>query len=195
MTTSTKKTLTRTTNSTQSIQSTNNGLAIMLIDMQRDFVPKKLFPEDEQALYESHSKIIQELCINRNIPLINVLYAGSGPVVPNTKKYLDMCKILKTHIKSSPNAFESGSRLYSNLKQMQIDTLFIMGVNASACVYDSAISATKDKGFKVITADDVIADCIRIQLRTKDKRKKEFINNNIIYHDSYKTFLDNYLKS
>ncbi len=176
-------------NSVAAALSTYKGLAVMLIDMQTEFVPK-LFDCDQKKLYDAHAKVMQKLCIDDYVPLIRVIYAGSGSIVPETKKYLDMCQIVTPHVKSSPSAFEKYSRLYPKLKKMEIDTLFIMGINASACVYETAIDASLEKKFKVITADDVIADCIRLRLKSPNKRKEEFITNGITYYDSHTQFLE-----
>jgi hypothetical protein len=172
--------------------STYSGLGVMLIDMQKSFIFGKsdtLFFDDEAMLYRTHTDIIRKLCIDNYVPLINVIYEGSGMVSPIIMEEIKKVPILYPYVKSSPNAFGGKSRLASTLKKMNIDTLLMMGVYASACVYDSATTAVK-KDFNVVTANDIIADCIRLKLKSKDKREGEFVENGVKYYRSYTEFLD-----
>ncbi len=177
--------------SVASALSTYKGLAVMLVDMQKSFI-SEVHEDEALALYKTHSNVITELCAENFVPLINIMYTGSGPLNSVSRQHVEMAPIVKRHMKSSPNAFEKDSRLYSTLMQMQIDTIFIMGIYASLCVLDTAVGAGK-KDFKVITADDVIANSFHISCKTNAKLKDRFTDDGITYYDSHLEFLE-YLK-
>ena len=136
--------------------SSYKGLAVMLVHMQDKFLID-LHGDDEQQLYRSQSKVIQELCVESCVPLINVLYYRCGPVAYTLREYINVAPLVESISKKSANAFMKNYRLNSLLEQMEITTLFIMGIYATGCLISTS-KGGKDNDFKIITAGDVMAD-------------------------------------
>ena len=126
----------------------------LLIDMQPHFL-RKLQDGVRARIISAQVTVIRH-CVARGIPLMLVEYHGGGMTVNELRDEMprDMrsCTIIKRH----NNGF-SCTELHARLQNLRAESLLLMGVNASGCVYLTAHSAI-NKGYKVITAYDLIAD-------------------------------------
>jgi len=173
------------------------GLAVMLVHMQERFI-SDVHEDDEQRLYKTHSGVIQELCVENCVPLINVLYYRYGPVAYYLREHIKAAPLVEPIIKKSTNAFMNNNRLNNILEQLEITTLFGMGIYASGCLI-STVKGAKDNSYKVITAGDVMADSCHVSCKYdkttyNNMLKNSYIDRGIVYYDSYMQFLDD-LKS
>ncbi|MGV8171671.1 MAG: isochorismatase family protein [Candidatus Woesearchaeota archaeon] len=173
------------------------GLAVMLVHMQEKFI-SDIHEEDEQRLYRTHSSVIQELCIENYVPLINVLYYRYGPVAYSLREHIKTAPLVQPIIKKSTNAFMNNNRLNNILEQLEITTLFGMGIYASGCLI-STVKGAKDNSYKVITAGDVMADSCHVSCKYdmatyNNMLKSQYTDKGIAYYDSYMQFLSD-LKS
>lgn len=129
-------------------------LAVVIIDMQEYFlnhhpgrIVRKMIANQQNML---------GLCARLDIPVIVLEYAKHGKTVRELKKSLRKVWRKRTIIKRSSDGFQK-TALVDHLVKLQIKTLLFMGINASACVLDTAKSALSE-GFEIITADDLISD-------------------------------------
>ena len=135
--------------------------AVLLIDMQDSFVD--YLPEGEaDRIIRNQIKVIRR-CGREGIPIGLVEYESEGRTIDSL---LDEIEEIKddTHIfyvlKHCDNAFRE-TELEETLRRLGIEELCLMGINASACVWDTAEDAVK-KGFLIVTGPDVIADCLGV---------------------------------
>ena len=145
---------------TMNTQDTNMGtystsdIAVLLIDMQRSFF-KNIDESEKGKLIESQLEVIQ-YCHSQDIPIIHIEYRNQGRTIPEIKHALKQTS--KIYIsKSAPDAFSTDSLERTIRNKLHRNTLFLMGVYASECVYSSGWGA-KELGFEVISSQDVIAD-------------------------------------
>lgn len=137
----------------------NTKIAVLLIDMQNVFVDhlrvgakEKIIPKQIEVIRKCKENDIPLYVIvldNPNFPKeimsLNMQISDELENIPN--------KILIT--KNKDNAF-AGTNLDELLFDQRITHLLLMGVNAQGCVLDTAKTAI-EKGFKIITASDLIA--------------------------------------
>ena len=160
------------------------GLAIVSMDMQSRYF-YSLSESNQKIILNSYLDIFK-YAADKNIPVINVLYARDGNIISPLSSSLNNT-LHKTFEKNRENAFRYRS-LDAMLKNMSVNTLFMMGLKASICAYKSAVNA-KELGYSVHTADDVIADSSDMIMFVPDKSKGLYQKNGIVYHDSYKNFI------
>lgn len=169
----------------------HSDVAVLLIDMQRSFI-KNINISERARLIESQLKVI-DYCIFKNIPIIHIEYQKQGSTIPEIKKALRNTNAYYIP-KCAPDAFsEKGlSRIIRD--ELNRNTLFLMGVYASECVYSSGWGA-KELGFKVVTARDVIADSSDTEYYTLIGRNGSlesfYEQKDMRFYTSYKEFLEN----
>jgi hypothetical protein len=155
---------------------------ILLIDMQSKFIGKIEY-EDRSTLLSKQTEVLN-FCAYKSVSCILIEYRDSGdthPILYNSFNEFPLG--LKTKIvKSLDNAFQF-TYLHSYLKRNEITDLFLMGVNASVCVKDTAKSAL-NRGFKISTSLDVIKDAGRESIRDISFYKKS-----VTLYTSYTGFL------
>jgi nicotinamidase-related amidase len=125
----------------------------MLIDMQRDFVGGLRRGEAERII-PNQIKVLR-YAQQHGIPIIVFEFKSHeyGTTVPQIKSALKKNYVIME--KYSDDAFHLTS-LYDDLVQMRTKKIFIMGINACYCVYETARSA-KCNGFEIATSNDVIS--------------------------------------
>lgn len=130
-----------------------DGVAVLLIDMQVLFL-QDLHPWIRARLIRSQLKVLKE-CAKKDIPVVCLEYEGYGPTHPSLLEALE--KVPRTEfIRKDCNSGFRRTNLEQILKERFMSTtLVLMGVNASFCVLETAISARR-KGFKLATAKDLI---------------------------------------
>jgi nicotinamidase-related amidase len=129
----------------------SNKLAVILIDMQ-DFFLQHFKDPIRKTLIENQLKVLDRVA-KEKLPLIVVEYKCRGKLRgPTTMKLNQKIKsishelIIKEH-----NSSFTDTNLDDLLKKLKVKKLFIMGINANACVQDTAISALH-RGYKVIVS-------------------------------------------
>lgn len=157
-------------------------LAVLLIDMQDSFL--KEVAEEEKRREIPYQLDVLDYCKDNNIPVIVLEYELYGETVPVLKKKVDSLPVKEYITKSYDDGFfelktTKRSHTYGRiiklldeklldddflktevedkLRAYGIDSILLMGINASGCVLRTAESAVK-LGFKIITSKDLIAD-------------------------------------
>lgn len=130
------------------------NVAALLIDMQPAFLS---YSEDRKII--PNQLLVLKECAKREIPIFIIEYHGELATVECILKKVRKAPEFYILRKSSDSAFRSTS-LHDLLRNLRIDTLLLMGVSASACVYDTARDAI-ERGYKLITSNTVIANYTR----------------------------------
>lgn len=127
--------------------------AILLIDMQDSFLGRlNPYEREEEIPYQIE---VLNAAKRNSIPIFVIEYAGMGSTIP---ELMDVISNSDYEIITKPynNGFLQ-TNLDDLLKEKGIDSLVLMGVFASACVYETAEGAL-EKGYEILTSTDVIAD-------------------------------------
>lgn len=142
---------------------TNSDIAVLLIDMQPEFI-NEIAQEEITKIWNAQKEIIR-YCIANEMLLVHIEFAPDKKIKDNTNITIELKEELsRTHnlisfTKYSCNAFEfpdNTKYLKNILLDKGIREVFLTGIYASVCVLDSAEGA-KDS-FRVSTADTVIMD-------------------------------------
>lgn len=159
----------------------------MLVDMQ-DFFLKKFKPEILDALIKNQL-VLLDFCVKKKLPCIVVEYKAGGKFRGTTiKKLGSSIKGVnkETFIKEHNSAF-TGTKLDKILKNLNTKEILLIGINANACVQDTAIGALQ-RGYKIITGHGIIACSSRKDLELS-KRNKDWYLKNTKYFDDIKGIL------
>jgi nicotinamidase-related amidase len=168
---------------------THNTIAVIIIDMQDFFLQH--FKESVCRTLISNQLKVLDLCAKKHIPLIVTEYKARGKFRGSTTHILN--KKIKTisHvliIKEKNSAFTK-TNLDEVLKKLKIKKLFIMGINANACVQDTAISAIHKK-YKVFTAKGITASASRTDLEFSQKNEGWYRNNCILLNSPEEALME-----
>ncbi len=158
------------------------NLAVLVIDMQEWFLQGIEYEEQHKEI--PYQVEVLEYCKNNNIPVFVIEYKDCGPTVKIIKDKVDSLE-KKTYITKPYDDGFIKTDLAEQLRKNKIDTVLLMGINASACVLNTAAGAVI-AGFKVMTSKDLISD-------PKSYDSNESIGwyeTNSIYRDDYKDLLD-----
>lgn len=128
-------------------------LAVLLIDMQTDFIAN-LDLREINRIVRNQIEIIRR-CRRDSIPLFIIEYNNHGETIGELKKELFGIDI--RYIKKNNDDAFIDTQLHNLLSEKKIKTLFLMGVNAGACVLYTAEGAL-DKGYQVMTSFAVMSD-------------------------------------
>jgi len=134
----------------------SESLAVVLIDMQEDFLMKVIQKSKDRIL--TNQIIIIRHCAENDIPVIVLEGDGYGPTIPLLIEEVVKVPRHEIIIKSAYSGF-SNKDFESHLDDLKISSLALMGVNAGACVLLTAEDAL-NKGFLVKTSEEVIAASI-----------------------------------
>lgn len=134
--------------------SANNNLAVLLIDMQEDFL-KNFKTEFRAKMISAQAKALK-LCIENNLSLVLIKFCDFGEIDSALLKEIEHYKNQFLVLKYHDNAFYE-TDLESILRRLRVKTLFVMGINTSYCVY-STVVAGKGKGYKIITSEELVGD-------------------------------------
>ncbi len=131
------------------------GLAVLLIDMQPVFI-RQLRPGAAAHIIPHQLRTIR-ICAERDIPLVVVEYAQIPAEPTHETLRVAAVSVLRQEriVKQWDNAF-ADTRLQEHLDRWGVETLFLMGINATACVRWTAHGALQRK-FGVVTSPNVIA--------------------------------------
>ncbi|OGI76552.1 hypothetical protein A3C57_02285 [Candidatus Nomurabacteria bacterium RIFCSPHIGHO2_02_FULL_33_12] len=126
-------------------------LAVFLIDMQDKFIDTN----EKRSLIPNQISVLN-FCENKNVPILVFRYHGYGDINYKLQEKLNKIHKLVTYFsKRNDDAFHLDS-LERWLENYEIKTILIMGINACACVLETAKSAIY-YGYNVITSDQLIA--------------------------------------
>ena len=128
-------------------------IAVLIIDMQ-DFFLNKFTDGKRKTLIRNQCKVI-DFCAKRKIPLIFLEYKDRGNTVTILQKSLENISCVKTITKDSNGGF-TDTDLDETLKNHNVKSVVLMGINASGCVQDTAIGAL-NRGYEIVTSKDIIA--------------------------------------
>jgi len=127
---------------------------VVLIDMQPEFL-KELYQKEVEYIVENQLKVMKT-CEQESLNFILLEYTQSGDTLPGLKEAsLQIPHSVQIH-KSCDGGFESCG-FEKQLQRWQTKDLFLMGMNAHACVYSTALVG-KIKGYEVMTAECVLGD-------------------------------------
>jgi nicotinamidase-related amidase len=130
--------------------------AVIIIDMQEFFLNN--FPKPiVKQLIENQKQIIN-VCLKKGLPFILLEYKTRGifrgPTIPAIKNLVKK-SVIQTIIKENNSGFTK-TNLDTILKENKIKKVLLVGINANACVQDTAIVALF-RGYQVITAEGIMA--------------------------------------
>ncbi len=166
--------------------------AVIIIDMQDFFL--KNFPVSICNEFIENQKQVISLCMKKKLPFILLEYKAGG--ILRGKTILKLEKMVKsstkeTIIKNNNGGF-TNTNLDKILRNQNIGTVLLMGLNANGCVQDTAIGAIH-RGYRVISSEGVIASSSRKDL-TLSKRNKNWFKEKTIFFEIFSELV-RYLKS
>ena len=164
----------------ENIQEIKTKKAILIVDMQEDYVKDLKRKELEKEII-NQQKII-EIAIKKNIPIITLKMAGKGETIPIIKKNIPQDGINEEIEKHDANGFNQ-RKLRQKIEQLGTKEIIIMGTNASSCVLWTSVGAIEN-GLKITTSKDIILD----SENWHNENKKE--NTEIERLDFYKKYTD-----
>jgi len=146
-----------------------SDLAVILIDMQEEFVDR-LSKKDKKIIILAQQKLLH-YCQEKQLPLVVLEYRNNteeygSTIAPLANIIADIPGVIKID-KPANDGFEK-TELLSKLQLMQVKRLWLAGINASACVYDTAESALEH--FSIATSNDLIADPAKYEQHGKSRR-------------------------
>jgi len=157
---------------------------------------KDFSAHDKDSIIRSQIEAIRYFA-KTNIPIINILYE-SGRTIKELRKELYKVPTVISFEKSGYNAFNSGRKYFFEsykdgylkkiLLDMNIKDIFVMGIYASNCAYDTALGGIR-AGFNVFTADTVIADAKGLLDSWTDKRRAEYEKDGVKYFNTHSDFI------
>lgn len=140
----------------------SDTLAVVLVDMQGMYVDR-LLSEVRGKIINAQKKII-EACADKDIPLIILEYNRCSDCdheyEKTTASLSHLVELVPRTVKikkRNKDGFE-GTDLDKILKNFCAETLILMGIYANACVRKTAESALSLKKYRIITAENLIAD-------------------------------------
>jgi nicotinamidase-related amidase len=113
------------------IVSSKSSLGVLLIDMQDNFL-EYIEDKEKKKLIKNQIGIIY-LCEVYDIPLIFLEYEGNGRTIGELQEAAQKVRVKIALEKSYDDGF-ANTDLADKLRALSIDTLLLMGINASACV-------------------------------------------------------------
>jgi isochorismate hydrolase len=128
--------------------------AVLLIDMQKCFLDK-LYSHDVNSIVLSQRDMISH-CKKYGVPFFNIEYKSCGKTIFGVRKFAKEIENYKTIVKKEDDAF-CNTKLDFYLKKFNVNSVFLMGVNMSACVLRTARSALNN-GYRIAISSDVVAD-------------------------------------
>lgn len=129
-------------------------LGVVIIDMQEYFV-RQLY-EDERASLIANQKRILQSCQKNKIPVVQVEWFDEGETINELGELIMECERY-IFIKNNNDAFKATNGFDDILKLARINQLLVMGINLSACVFETVMSARKH-GYEIIIHTDLVAN-------------------------------------
>ena len=127
---------------------------VILVDMQADYL-KRINKCKQARMIRGQIKVLR-YCASHDIPVVILEVVNKGKTINKLRKEVGKIPRYKTLIKKHNDGF-SEKDLLLILKGWQALTLLFMGINATACVLDTAIRG-KRYGFNILTTSCLMAD-------------------------------------
>ena len=143
-----------TSTAAERISSSYSDVAVLLIDMQKDFLQNIDWKERKRE----QPNILEVLAQagNYHTPVVVLEYNGHRQTIEVLKrKIISLPTDIRYIVKSGDDGFYQTS-LSAHLKQIGVKDIILMGINATGCVKTTAVGALEN-GFGIITSRDVIA--------------------------------------
>lgn len=153
----------------------NNGHAVVVMDIQKHFMEKKISDQESELLINNINRFQEKIKDKADMvyvqSILTVLSVSLRGVDIDTLDGLNFDERLdimtkNCYKKDKANAFTSDN-FVEYLNKKEIGTLYIVGVMAEHCVYKTAYNALK-RGYKVVLVKDAI------QGRNKESMEKIF---------------------
>lgn len=151
-------------------------VAVILIDMQDFFLQH--FKENIRMTLVNNQLRLLDKCAEQKMPLIVIEYKARGKFRGSTTSKLDQKIKAIPHvliIKESNSGF-TNTALDKILQGSKIKRLFIMGINANACIQDTAIGAIH-RGYQVIVSKGLTACSSRSDMEFSNRNDKWYREN------------------
>ncbi|MEW6617634.1 MAG: isochorismatase family cysteine hydrolase [Patescibacteria group bacterium] len=142
-----------------------NNTVVLLIDMQETYLDgekRKIIPNQISVI---------RACKQNNVPLIVIRFGGYGRIIPELRREIRKLRTVIRLTKWSNSTFET-TRIAKILKKFKRKNLLLMGVNACACVLETAKDAVEN-GYTIITSDTLIAGFSSDEYSTKYREAEE----------------------
>jgi nicotinamidase-related amidase len=166
--------------------------AVIIIDMQ-DFFLKNFPVSISNELIENQKHVIN-LCLKKKMPFVLLEYKAGG--IFRGKTILKLEKIVKDSVKEiivkESNSGFTDTDLDKTLRNLNVGTVLLMGLNANGCIQDTAIGAIHRR-YKVVTSAGIIASSSRKDLALSKRNERWFKKNTHFFEDP--TNLTSYLES
>ena len=134
---------------------------VVLIDMQSRFI-EQLKGGVAEHLMTAQLQVLAH-CAARDIPLVVLEYDGFGLTVEPLQGAIRRVLRHTFVVKGTDDGFNT-CQLYGVLQAYEAETILFMGINAEACVRDTAASALRH-GYHIVTAEALIASACRARVR------------------------------
>ena len=177
-----------------------DNLAVLVVDMQDYFLRGSFLERMGEHTSEIEEELPYQLEIlkaakSKQLPIFVVEYADDwntryGATTEKIQRELQSYQGVQTLKKSTDDAFES-TDLVQRLDEKRVQRLIIMGVNASSCVLETAVSA-EDYGFEILTSRQVISD-VQFPERVKQIPEYEEYGESAEWYRKYGTLFPLYL--
>lgn len=174
----------------EEITSSTRKSALLVLDVQEDTVEIEEYKETNKWLKNINQSIAY--ANNTGIPVIHTRQAFSNPLdcllaggryIKGTPGY-EVTSLLKekptlVYDKVRSDSF-SNADLEKYLVENKITDLYLVGADASSCVYNTALGA-KNRNYRVIVLEDAL---FSINDKYLEKAKKNYEENNIEIQDT-----------
>ncbi|MFC1608942.1 isochorismatase family protein [Patescibacteria group bacterium] len=137
-----------------SILTDSQKICVVIVDMQEYFLEKLAY--DERCFIIGNQKKVLRWCAEKDIPVIALEYRCRGKTIKELSDSFYVINRVESIIKSDDNGF-SWTRLNRLLYVWGVEELFLMGINASACVKRTARGAVRRR-YRIVTSLNLIAD-------------------------------------
>lgn len=131
-----------------------NNLAVVIVDMQEPFLAG-INRASRKAIIRNQLALIG-FCADHDIPVAVLEYHGDKETIKPLLKKLSAVRRSIVIAKSGDNGF-TATNLGKQLREWEVDTVLLAGVNASCCVQETAQGAL-EAGYRILTAKDLMAD-------------------------------------
>ena len=159
-----------------------NKTAVIIVDMQEFFL-KNFAPTVRNELVNNQGKFI-ELCVKNKLPFIVLEYKCKGidkvETIPRLLKKIK--NVYKEIIIKENNSGFTKTGLDKTLKELGIEEIILLGINAHACIQDTAISALK-RGYRVATSKGLISNSYRKDMQLSRRNEAWFKKNTTFFED------------
>ena len=153
-----------------------NKFAVIIVDMQ-DFFLKNFDVDVRKTLIKNQLKVLG-ICAERKLPLIVLEFKCRGIFRGETTNALKQKIKNIPHIKiiKENNSGFTQTNLDKILRDAKCKKIFIMGINANACVQDTAIGALH-RSYKVAISKGTTASTSRKDMNFSKRNQRWYENN------------------